>query len=47
MPMRSDLVVGGKFPDIALPDTTGAIVKLSEINRLADPIAVIFYRGWW
>ena len=45
--MRADLKVGNKFPDIALPDTTGQIVKLSEINRLADPIAVIFYRGWW
>jgi len=45
--MRADLVVGGKFPDIALPDTTGNIVKLSEINGGRDPMAVIFYRGWW
>ena len=38
--MRPDLVVGGKFPDIALPDTTGAIVKLSDLTRGADPIAM-------
>jgi len=45
--MRSDIVVGGKFPDIALPDTTGEIVKLSDLTRGADPIALVFYRGWW
>lgn len=45
--MRSDLVVGAKFPDIALPDTSGKIVTLSEINGSKDPLAVIFYRGWW
>jgi peroxiredoxin len=45
--LREDIVVGGKFPDIALPDHTGTIVHLSEINRLKDPLAVIFYRGWY
>ncbi|HZT09172.1 MAG TPA: hypothetical protein VFC51_19285 [Chloroflexota bacterium] len=45
--MRSDLAVGGKFPDIALPDHTGTVVRLSEITRGADPLAVVFYRGWW
>jgi peroxiredoxin len=45
--MRADLKVGAKFPDIALPDTTGTVVKLSEINGGRDPMAVIFYRGWW
>ncbi|MEA2641641.1 MAG: hypothetical protein QOF51_3035 [Chloroflexota bacterium] len=45
--MRADLVVGGKFPDIALPDHTGTIVKLSELTNNSDPIAVIFYRGYW
>ena len=42
-----DLVVGGKFPDLALPDHTGKVVRLSEINEGKDPLAVIFYRGWW
>lgn len=45
--MRSDLVAGGKFPDVALPDHTGTIVRLSELTRGKDPIAVVFYRGWW
>ncbi len=45
--LREDIVVGAKFPDIALPDHTGNIVHLSEINRLKDPVAVIFYRGWY
>lgn len=45
--LREDIVVGGKFPDIALPDHTGTIVHISEINRLKDPLAVIFYRGWY
>ena len=45
--LREDIVVGAKFPDIALPDQTGNIVHLSEINRLKDPVAVIFYRGWY
>jgi len=45
--MRSDLVVGGKFPDLALPDQSGTLVKLSELTNGRDPLAVIFYRGWW
>ena len=45
--MRADLVVGGKFPDLALPDQSGAIVKLSDLTGGRDPLAVIFYRGWW
>ena len=45
--MRSDITPGGTFPDYALPDHTGTIVRLSEINRLKDPLAVIFYRGWY
>lgn len=43
----TDLVVGGKFPDLALPDHTGSEVRLSEITRGRDPLAVIFYRGWY
>ncbi|MBI3979704.1 MAG: hypothetical protein HY331_16100 [Chloroflexi bacterium] len=45
--MRADLVVGGKFPDIALPDHTGTVVRLSELTGGKDPLAVIFYRGYW
>lgn len=45
--MHADLVVGGKFPDLELPDHTGKLVRLSEINGGKDPMAVIFYRGWW
>ena len=45
--LRDDIVVGGKFPDIALPDHTGTEVRLSEITRGRDPVAVIFYRGWY
>jgi len=45
--LMTDLVVGGKFPDLALPDHTGAEVRLSEITRGRDPLAVIFYRGWY
>ena len=45
--MNADLVPGGKFPDLALPDSGGNIVRLSEITRGRDPLAVIFYRGWY
>jgi len=43
----TDLVEGGPFPDLALPDETGTVVRLSEITRGKDPLAVIFYRGWY
>ncbi len=45
--MRADLVPGNKFPDLALPDQTGTLVRLSDINAGKDPLAVIFYRGYW
>ena len=45
--LREDIVVGGKFPDLALPDTAGNEVRLSEITRGRDPLAVVFYRGYW
>jgi len=45
--MASELVVGGQFPDLALPDHTGTVVRLSEITRGKDPLAVLFYRGWY
>ncbi|HEX2502133.1 MAG TPA: hypothetical protein VHO73_11825 [Methylomirabilota bacterium] len=44
--MRSDLVVGGPFPDLELPDHRRSPVRLS---KLADdfPLIVSFYRGYW
>jgi cytochrome oxidase Cu insertion factor (SCO1/SenC/PrrC family) len=44
--MRANLVVGGRFPDLELPDHRGQPVKLS---KLADgyPLIVSFYRGYW
>lgn len=45
--MRADLVPGNRFPDLALPDHTGRLTRLSEITGGKDPLAVVFYRGWW
>ena len=44
--MRADLVIGGRFPDLELPDHCGQPVRLS---KLADelPLIVSFYRGYW
>jgi hypothetical protein len=44
--MRADLVVGGRFPDLELPDHRKESVKLTG---LADgfPLIVSFYRGYW
>jgi hypothetical protein len=44
--MRANLVVGGPFPDLELPDHRRETVKLS---KLADgyPLIVSFYRGYW
>ena len=44
--MRANLVVGGPFPDLELPDYRRETVKLS---KLADgfPLIVSFYRGYW
>ena len=35
--MRSDIVPGGIFPDYELPDHTGALRKLSELQD-DDPL---------
>ncbi|MFC2029693.1 peroxiredoxin family protein [Chloroflexota bacterium] len=43
-PMRADLQVGNKFPNIALPDQTGTSRKLSELLR-CYPGVLIFSRG--
>jgi len=42
--MRSDIVPGGIFPDYALPDHTGAVRRLSEIQG-RDPMILTLARG--
>ena len=44
--MQANLVVGGRFPDLELPDHRREPVKL---RKLADgfPVIVSFYRGYW
>ncbi len=44
--MNSAIVVGAAFPDIELPDGEGTLHRLSVIQG-NDPMAVIFYRGWF
>jgi len=44
--MNADIVVGSAFPDLELPDGEGTIHRLSAIQG-SDPMAVIFYRGWF
>lgn len=45
--MHPTLVPGARFPDIALPDGNRSLVKPSDLTGEKDPLAVIFYRGWW
>ncbi len=47
MAKLSDFVAGAKLPDLALPDHTGQEVRLSELTAGRDPLAVVFYRGWY
>ncbi|WP_433306705.1 redoxin domain-containing protein [Actinoplanes sp. CA-030573] len=42
--MRSDIVPGGIFPDYALPDHTGTVRRLSEIQG-RDPMILTLARG--
>ena len=42
--MRSDIVPGGVFPDYALPDHTGTVRTLSEIQG-GDPMVLTLARG--
>jgi peroxiredoxin len=42
--MRSDIVPGGVFPDYALPDHTGAVRTLGEIQG-SDPLILLLARG--
>src|SRR6204780_6024827 len=43
-PMRSDITAGGVFPDYALPDHTGTVRTLSEIQG-RDPLILTLARG--
>src|SRR4051794_27605432 len=42
--MRSDIVPGGVFPDYALPDHTGAVRTLAELQG-HDPLVLTLARG--
>ena len=42
--MRPDIVPGGTFPDYALPDHTGTVRTLSELQG-RDPMILILARG--
>jgi peroxiredoxin len=42
--MRSDIIPGGVFPDYALPDHTGTVRMLSELQG-RDPLILMLSRG--
>jgi len=42
--MRSDIIPGGVFPDYALPDHTGAVRTLGELQG-RDPLILMLSRG--
>ena len=42
--MRTDITPGGVFPDYALPDHTGVVRSLSELQG-RDPLIVLLSRG--
>ena len=42
--MRSDIVTGGAFPDFSLPDQTGTVGTLSELQG-RDPLILTLARG--
>ncbi|HEX3322531.1 MAG TPA: hypothetical protein VHR84_17635 [Terriglobales bacterium] len=42
--MRSDIVAGGILPDYALPDHTGVVRKISELQG-EDPLILTLARG--
>jgi peroxiredoxin len=42
--VRSDIVPGGTFPDYALPDHTGTVRTLSELQG-RDPLILTLARG--
>jgi peroxiredoxin len=44
--MHPDLVAGGRFPDLELPDHRGQGVRLSVLAG-EYPLILSFYRGYW
>jgi len=44
--MGEDLLAGGTFPDLVLPDHAGNQRHLSQLAA-DDPVLLHFYRGWW
>ena len=44
--MRADVVAGGHFPDLELPDHRRRSVRLSTLAN-GYPLIVSFYRGYW
>lgn len=42
--MRADIVPGARFPDYQLPDQTGTLRRLSELQG-GDPVALVLARG--
>ena len=42
--MRADIVAGAMFPDYQLPDQTGTMRRLSELQGI-DPMIVVLSRG--
>ena len=42
----ADVGPGQPFPDIELPDHTGATLRLREIAD-GHPLVLCFVRGWW
>ena len=44
--MHADLVTGGTFPDLELPDHSGVVRTLTELAE-GDPLVLTFFRGWW
>lgn len=41
-----NLKIGGRFPDVELPDQDGQAVKLSALVG-KFPFILSFYRGYW
>jgi peroxiredoxin len=44
--VNAELVPGGRFPDLDLPDHTGRPRRLAELAN-GDPLVLVFSRGWW
>ena len=44
--MHPELVVGGRFPDLELPDHRGQAMRLSALAG-EYPLVLSFYRGYW